>query len=83
MKTQRQRQLIKNIENFLFFPLKKRNWIYLKKYRKNYKYLDNAIKNFTSKQIIVSYSMPFECALFQRPQQMAIALSKCGFLYLY
>lgn len=82
MKTQRQRALIRKIENILFYPLKKRNWDYWKNYKEN-KIVLNDFLNDTSKTVILSKSMPFYGTLFQRPQHLAVQLSKLGVNYLY
>ena len=74
---------VRKLESFLFAPFKKRNWLYLWHYAKSYKLLYNIISNWPDDNIIVSFSMPFNNALFQRSQHLAIELSKCGFLYLY
>lgn len=74
---------VRKLESFLFAPFKKRNWLYLWHYAKSYRLLYNIISNWPDDNIIVSFSMPFNNALFQRSQHLAIELSKCGFLYLY
>lgn len=82
MKTQNQRQKIRQIENIVFFLFKKRNWESILNYKNNVAILEDEIKSCKS-NIVLSYSMPFDCPLFQRPQHLALELSKCDLLYFY
>lgn len=56
---------VRKLESFLFAPFKKRNWLYLWHYAKSYRLLYNIISNWPDDNIIVSFSMPFNNALFQ------------------
>ncbi len=82
MKTQHQRKLIKNFENIVFFAFKKRNWVYLANYFKAKKILEKRI-NETNEPIIIKYTINFYSTLFQRPQHLALELSKLDNLVLY